>query len=331
MNEIRKAAERATSLTRQLLAFSRQQVLEPRVLDLNELLTNLNKLLKRLVGDDVTLAMNLARFPCAVKADAGQLEQVIMNLAVNARDAMPHGGTLTIESGITHFDQPYTADNEDALPPGAYVHVTVADTGTGMDEATKARLFEPFFTTKEVGKGTGLGLSTVYGIVRQSGGAIDVKSELGQGALFRVMLPHVNESVKSTPPTGLPESIGGRETLLLVEDDAAIRQATRKLLVRLGYKVLESDGAAAALELGRIYVGSIDLLLTDVVMPGANGRVLAEQLRALRPKLRVLFMSGHTDDPEIREGAFEAGSGFVQKPFSSATLAQKIRTLLDGE
>ncbi|HET9929142.1 MAG TPA: PAS domain S-box protein, partial [Polyangiaceae bacterium] len=262
VNEIRKAAERAIGLTRQLLAFSRQQVLEPRVLDLNELVTNLDKLLKRLLGDDVALAMNLAPFPCAVKADPGQLEQVIMNLAVNARDAMPHGGTITIETGVSHFEQPYTADNEDALPPGAYVHVTVADTGIGMDEATKARLFEPFFTTKEVGKGTGLGLSTVYGIVRQSGGAIDVKSEVGAGARFRVMLPHVNESVKSTPPTGLPESIGGRETLLLVEDDPAIRQTARKLLVRLGYKVLESDGPAAALELGRVYVGSIDLLLT---------------------------------------------------------------------
>ncbi|MFZ5891132.1 MAG: PAS domain S-box protein [Myxococcota bacterium] len=330
VNEIRKAADRAVSLTRQLLAFSRQQVLEPRVLDVNELLRNLDKLLRRLLGDDVTLNSNLAGMPCTVKADAGQLEQVIMNLAVNARDAMPEGGSLTIETGITRFAQAFTADNENALPPGGYVHVTVTDTGVGMDDATKARLFEPFFTTKEVGKGTGLGLSTVYGIVRQSGGAIDVTSSPGAGARFRVLLPLVNETVKSIPPTGVPESVGGRETLLLVEDDPAIRLATRKILVRLGYKVLESDTPAAALELGRVYVGSIDLLLTDLVMPGSSGRALAGQLRALRPKLRVLFMSGHTDDAVIREGALEPGCAFVQKPFSSASLAHKLRALLDA-
>jgi PAS domain S-box-containing protein len=330
VNEIRKAAERAIGLTRQLLAFSRQQVLEPRVLDVNELLSNLNKLLRRLLGDDVALRLNLDALPCTVKADPGQLEQVFMNLAVNARDAMPNGGTLSIETGLLRFEQPHTAMNESPLPPGAYVHVTVADTGVGMDEATKARLFEPFFTTKEVGKGTGLGLSTVYGIVRQSGGAIDVTSAPGEGARFRVLLPLVNESVKSSPPTGLPESIGGRETLLLVEDDSAVRQATRKLLVRLGYKVLEADGPAAALELGRVYVGSIDLLLTDVVMPGRDGRALGAELRALRPKLRVLFMSGHTDDSVIREGTLEPGTAFVQKPFTSAALAHRLRSLLDA-
>jgi PAS domain S-box-containing protein len=330
VTEIRKAAERAIALTRQLLAFSRQQVLEPRVLDVNGLVKNLDKLLRRLLGDDVALSMQLGAMACTVKADAGQLEQVIMNLAVNARDAMPQGGALSIETGITRFDQPYAVGNDNALAPGSYVCIAVSDDGVGMDDATKARLFEPFFTTKEVGKGTGLGLSTVYGIVRQSGGVVDVTSSPGEGARFRVFLPLVNETVASIPPTGVPESVGGRETLLLVEDDAAIRQATRKILVRLGYKVLEADGPAAALQTGRVYVGPIDLVLTDVVMPGSNGRAVAEELRALRPKLRILFMSGHTDDVEIREGTLGPRSAFVQKPFSGPTLAHKLRALLDG-
>ncbi|MGC4093622.1 MAG: PAS domain S-box protein [Polyangiaceae bacterium] len=330
VQEIRKAAERATALTRQLLAFSRQQMLEPRVLDFNDLLQNLEKLLNRLLGDDVTLSMKLGRMPCTTRADAGQLEQVIMNLAVNARDAMPQGGTLTIETGVAHFQEPYQFGSENALPPGSYVYACVIDDGVGMDEVTKARLFEPFFTTKEVGKGTGLGLSTVYGIVRQSGGAVDVTSSLGAGAKFRVLLPLVNQAVKTVPPMGLPESIGGRETILLVEDDVAIRQATRKILVRLGYRVLEACGPAEAFETGRVYVGSIDVLLTDLVMPGTGGRELSNALCALRPKLRVLFMSGHTDDAMIRDGMLPPGSAFVHKPFSSSTLAHKLRALLDS-
>jgi len=329
VNEIRKAAERAIGLTRQLLAFSRQQVLEPRVLDVNGLVRNLDRLLRRLLGESVALQMQLGAMVCTVKADAGQLEQVIMNLAVNARDAMPSGGTLTIETGVLRFDQPYAVGHDNALGAGSYVYISVTDDGQGMDDATKARLFEPFFTTKEVGKGTGLGLSTVYGIVRQSGGAIDVTSAPGEGARFRVFLPLVSESVASVPPTGVPESIGGRETLLLVEDDAAIRQATRKILVRLGYKVLESANLDAALQTGRVYVGPIDLLLTDLVMPGGNGRALAEELCALRPKLRVLYMSGHSDDVELGEAGPARHTAFVQKPFSSATLAHKLRALLD--
>jgi two-component system cell cycle sensor histidine kinase/response regulator CckA len=326
VQEIRKAADRAVRLVRQLLAFSRQQVLEPRVLDLNELFSNLRTMLERLVGEQVEIVARLAPALGAVRADAGQLEQVVINLAVNARDAMPDGGTLTIETANVFPNQPASAGPRVA----AQVVLSVTDTGIGMDAQTRARIFEPFFTTKEPGRGTGLGLSTVYGIVRQSGGTIDVASEPGKGATFRVALPRVYDAVETLRPPGVPESGGGTETVLVVEDDAAVRQVTRKTLVRLGYRVLDAATPAAAAQLVKVYVGAIDLLLTDLVMPGGSGRTLAQDLLAQRPQLRVLYMSGYTDDAEVRDGLSEPACGFIQKPFSSAALANKLRQLLDG-
>jgi two-component system cell cycle sensor histidine kinase/response regulator CckA len=327
--EIRKAAERAVRLVRQLLAFSRQQVLEPRVLDLNELLSNLHRMLERLAGEQVEIVARLAPGLGAIRADAGQLEQVVVNLAVNARDAMPDGGTLTIETANAYPEAGEDA-SQGALPSGAQVVLSVSDTGIGMDAQTRARIFEPFFTTKEPGRGTGLGLSTAYGIIRQSGGTIDVASEPGKGTTFRVSLPRVDEAVESIRPPGVPESGGGTETVLVVEDDAAVRQVTRKSLVRLGYRVLDAASPAGAVELVKVYVGAIDLLLTDLVMPGGGGRALARELLRQRPKLRVLYMSGYTDDVAVRQGINDPASAFIQKPFSSAALAHKLRLLLDG-
>jgi PAS domain S-box-containing protein len=326
--EIRKAADRAVRLIRQLLAFSRQQVLEPRVLDLNELVANLEKMLRRLVGEDVEIVCKFAATVGAVKADPGQLEQVVINLAVNARDAMARGGTLTITTANV-FSQAGNVPEQLALTPGPHVMLSVMDTGSGMDAQTRARMFEPFFTTKEQGKGTGLGLSTVYGIVRQSGGTIDVASELGRGTTFRIFLPRVDEAVEAAAGEGVPESIGGTETVLVVEDDAAVRQVTRKTLVRLGYRVLDAPNPRAASELVKVYVGAIDVLLTDLVMPGGSGRTLAAALLPQRPKLRVLYMSGYTEDADMRLG-MDPKSTYIQKPFSSNALAHKLRALLDS-
>jgi PAS domain S-box-containing protein len=327
--EIRRAAERAVRLVRQLLAFSRQQVLEPRVLDLNELVSNLQAMLERLVGERVALVVRLAPRLGAVRADASQLEQVVINLAVNARDAMLDGGTLTIETANT-YPQGEGAE-PGALPPGAQVVLSVADTGVGMDAQTRARIFEPFFTTKEPGRGTGLGLSTVYGVVRQSGGSVEVQSEPNKGTTFRVSLPRVDEAVETIRPQGVPESGAGTETVLMVEDDVALRQVTRKTLARLGYRVLEAASPAAAVALVKIYVGAIDLLLTDVSIAGGSGRALAQKLLAERPKLRVLYMSGQGgDEAALHDYLREPASALIQKPFSSAALARKLRHLLDA-
>ncbi|HXL08392.1 MAG TPA: PAS domain S-box protein [Gemmatimonadales bacterium] len=328
--EIHKAADRAAGLTRQLLAFSRQQVLQPRVLDLNALVSELEKMLRRLLGEDVKLATVLAPALGRVRADAGQLEQVIMNLAVNARDAMPTGGKLTIETADVEFDGGYAAEHYPA-PPGKYAMLAVSDTGTGMDPATQAHLFEPFFTTKEKGKGTGLGLATVYGIVKQSGGFIWVYSERGVGTTFKMYLPRVDAAADPASGRPAPAPVArGSETVLVAEDEAPVRAVARHALERYGYHVLEAASAEAALDVAQRYSGPIHVLLTDVIMPGMSGRDLAARLATLRPETRVIYMSGYTDDAITRHGVLEPGFVFVQKPFTPDALARTVRDVLDG-
>ena len=328
--EIHKAADRAAGLTRQLLAFSRQQVLQPRVVDLNALVSELEKMLRRLLGEDVTLATVLAPTLGRVRADVGQLEQVIMNLAVNARDAMPTGGQLTIETGDVEFDGGYAAEHYPA-PPGKYAMLAVSDTGTGMDPETQAHLFEPFFTTKEKGKGTGLGLATVYGIVKQSGGFIWVYSELGVGTTFKIYLPRVDAAAEPMSGHHAPTPVArGSETVLVAEDEAPVRAVARHALERYGYRVLEAASAEAALDVAQRYSGPIHVLLTDVIMPGMSGRDLAARLATLRPETRVIYMSGYTDDAITRHGVLEPGFVFVQKPFTPDALARTVRDVLDG-
>ena len=328
IEQIRKAAVGASALTRQLLAFSRQQVLEPRVLDVNTVVASTEKLLTRLLGEDISLTTSLAPGLGAVKVDPGQLEQIIMNLAVNARDAMPRGGRLSIETGNVEMDESYVRGHPVAHP-GPYVMLAVSDTGIGMDAVTQARIFEPFFTTKEAGKGTGLGLATVYGIVKQSGGFIWVYSEPGHGTSFKIYLPRVDEPV-SRASAAAPELVGGSETVLVVEDVAAVRAVARQMLERHGYTVLEAPDGETALRLAGKHQGPIRLLLTDVVMPEVSGRQLADQLLELRPDMKVLFMSGYTDDAIVRHGVLQEGIAYLQKPFTPETLARKVRAVLDG-
>ena len=328
--EIRKAADRAASLTRQLLAFSRKQVLQPRVLDLNAAVAETNKMLRRLIGEHIELVTVTEPGLGKIKADPGQLEQVIMNLVVNARDAMPKGGMLAIETANVELDENY-AGRHIAVQPGRYVMLAVSDTGKGMDAEEQARIFEPFFTTKEQGKGTGLGLSTVYGIVKQSGGNIWVYSELGLGTTFKVYLPRVDQDVEQVEPgaaqTLLPQ---GTETVLLVEDEEMIRQAAREILEVNGYRVLEASSGKEALVICRMHEGPIDIMLTDVVMPQMGGRELAERLKPLRPAMKVLYMSGYTDDAIAHHGVLEAGTAFLEKPFSARALAQRVREVLNA-
>jgi hypothetical protein len=330
VDEIHHAAQRAAALTQQLLAFSRRQVLQPRVVDLNALVLDVESLLRRLIGEDLTLAAALDPEVGHVRGDPGQLQQVIMNLAVNARDAMPGGGRLTIESRNVELDEAYAAQHRD-VTPGRYVLLAVSDTGTGMSEETQSHLFEPFFTTKEMGKGTGLGLATVYGIVRQSGGHVWVYSELGHGTTFKIYLPRVDEPAEplATRARAAPESLRGTETILLVEDEAAVRAVTRQLLQRNGYTVLEAPQGAAALALLEGGPVRLDLLLTDVVMPGMSGRELADQLTSRCPGLRVVYMSGYTDDAIVRHGMLEPGLEYLQKPFRPDGLLMKVREVLD--
>ena len=327
--EIRKAAERAAGLTRQLLAFSRQQVLQPQVLDLNALLTELEKLLRRLLGEDIALVTRLEPALGRVKTDPGQLEQVVMNLAVNSRDAMPRGGKLTIETANVRLDDAYAREHYPARA-GPHVMLAVSDTGTGMTAEVQAHLFEPFFTTKEKGKGTGLGLATVYGIVKQSGGFVWVYSELGLGTTFKIYLPRVDEPGGVAAAAAALAPVGrGTETILLAEDEAPVRAVARQVLERHGYTVLEAPSAEAALDLVGRYSGPIHLLLTDVIMPGLSGRELAIRLAPLRPETRVIYMSGYTDDAITRHGVLEAGLVYIQKPFTPELLARKVREVLD--
>jgi len=330
VEEIRKAAKRAADLTRQLLAFSRQQVLAPQVLDLNALVVNLEKLLRRLIGEDVELRTALAPDLGAVKADPGQMEQVIANLVVNARDAMPEGGRLTVETANAELDKDY-ADQHFPAPPGSYVLLAVSDTGTGMDPETKSRIFEPFFTTKDKGKGTGLGLATVYGVVKQSGGYIWVYSEPGQGTAFKIYLPRVREAPEPARPSPAPAApLRGSETLLLVEDDEMVRHLVSRMLKSRGYTVLAASDGTDALRQVESHRGPIDMLITDVVMPGMSGREVAQRVTTLRPPVKVLYLSGYTDDAIVRHGMLEPGIAFLQKPFSADALARKIREVLDA-
>jgi two-component system cell cycle sensor histidine kinase/response regulator CckA len=329
LEEIRKAATRAAALTRQLLAFSRQQVLAPVVLSVNDLVDDVDKMLRRLVGEDVELRLTLVRDAGNVRADSGQLQQVIVNLVVNARDAMPTGGKLLIETADADLTEQY-AELHQAVIPGRYVMLAVSDTGVGMDAQTKARIFEPFFTTKEKGKGTGLGLSTVYGIVKQSGGYVWVYSEPGHGTTFKVYLPRVDAPAEPQAPPREAATLTGTETILLAEDDEILRPLTKGLLAKLGYTVLDAESAEQALAVAGARQGPIHLLVADVVMPGASGRELARRLAQSRPETRVLYVSGYTDDAIVHHGMLEPGLKFLQKPFTPATLARKVREVLDA-
>ena len=330
VDEIRNAGLRAAELTRQLLAFSRRQVLAPKVLELNGVVANMDKMLRRLIGEDVELATTLHAEAGAVNADPGQLEQVLLNLVVNARDAMPGGGRVLIETTrVLLRDE--LVERRHRLPPGDYACLAVTDSGAGMDESTQAHLFEPFFTTKEVGKGTGLGLATVYGIVKQSGGYIWVYSEPGRGTMVKVYLPRVPGAAEPPLPAPEPPALrGGHETVLLVEDAAPVRTLARRSLEACGYTVLDAADGPSAIELSARHAGAIAVLVTDVVMPGMSGRELAERLAPTRPEMKVLYTSGYTDDAMVRQGVLNAGVAFLQKPFVPDSLARKVRDVLDS-
>jgi PAS domain S-box-containing protein len=330
IREVMKAAEHAATLTRQLLSFSRKQVLEPRILDPNVVVQEIEGMLRRIIGEDIHLVTALRQRGGAIKADPGQLHQVIMNLAINARDAMPNGGTLTIETADTELDESYAAEHIEVCP-GPYVMLAVNDTGIGMDRETQSRIFEPFFTTKEAGKGTGLGLATVYGIVKQSGGHLWVYSELGHGTTFKVYLPRVaNAAEAAQAPTASNPLPKGTETILLVEDDESLRDLAREILEEQGYAVLKASTGKMALELAEEHAGPIHLVMTDLVMPGMSGRELAERVMRRRLESRVLFMSGYTDDALERQGILEGNAAFVGKPFTLDGLLRKVREVLDS-
>jgi nitrogen-specific signal transduction histidine kinase/ActR/RegA family two-component response regulator len=328
VEEVKKAADRAATLTRQLLAFSRKQVLEPKVLDLNQVVTTMERLLRRLLGEDIQFHTQLAPDLGRVKADPGQTEQVIMNMAVNARDAMPVGGKLTISTANVTVSAP--ARPEHTIPAGAYIVLTVTDTGIGMDADTRSRIFEPFFTTKDQGKGTGLGLSTVYGIVKQSGGYISVQSEPGMGASFEIYFPRVNEAVDAAADTSTAQRRRGYETILLVEDEDGVRALTRQILQKHGYTVLETSHGGEALLACENHKDAIHLLLTDVVLSQMSGRELAQRLAQLRPEMKVLYMSGYSEDAILQHGVLGSGTSFLQKPFNTETLITKVREILDA-
>jgi PAS domain S-box-containing protein len=330
--EIASAAGRASSLTRQLLAFSRKQMLAPKILDLNGVVTENLKMLTRVIGEDIDLVMVPGTELGAVRADAGQIEQVIMNLAVNARDAMPSGGKLTIETSNVSLDAEY-AHFHAPLQPGNYVMLAISDTGAGMDAETQSHIFEPFFTTKGP-KGTGLGLSTVYGIVKQSGGYIWVYSEAGKGTTFKIYLPRVAESVESPVQVVVQTESGavepGTETILLVEDEANLRYLARQYLEKLGYRVIEAADGAVAMQIAVAHEGMIHLLLTDVIMPGMNGRELAQRISEIRPNTKVLYMSGYTENVIGRNGTLDAGIRLLQKPFTLRDLNSRVREVLNS-
>ncbi|HMG21415.1 MAG TPA: ATP-binding protein, partial [Kofleriaceae bacterium] len=328
--EVKNAAERAATLTRQLLAFSRKQVLQPVLLNLNHIAAGVEKMLQRILGEDIDLVLRLAPDLGLIMADPGQLEQVLMNLVVNARDSMPRGGKLIIETSNVEIDE-QDAARRVGVRPGPAVELVVTDTGCGMDHKTKARLFEPFFTTKEKGKGTGLGLSTVYGIVKQSEGGIAVTSEPGSGTTFRISLPR--DVAAKLPSASLTRTRSvtrptGSETVLVVEDEAALLKVARRTLESAGYTVLSAANGSEALLTFAPYAGEIHLLLTDVIMPRMGGRDLAEQLARTRPALKVLYMSGYTDDAIVHHGVLDAGTAFIGKPFTAVQLTQKVREVL---
>jgi len=328
--EIKKAGDRAASLTRQLLAFSRQQLLAPKVLNLNTVVLETGRMLKRLIGEDIEFRTNLDPTLGSVKADPGQIEQVIMNLVVNARDAIPKGGKIVIETRNADLDDKYALRHPPSIA-GRYALLAVSDTGIGMDEETTNHIFEPFFTTKELGKGTGLGLSTVYGIVKQSGGFIWVYSEIGHGTIFKIYLPRVDEAVQQSQPCeSAPDLFRGTETIFLVEDEESVRALTRTLLEEAGYTVIEARNGTQALETAGNYSGSIHLLLTDVVMPGLNGPNLAESMLVTHPKMKALCMSGYTSTFANFSGLVDSGVRLLQKPFSREVLLRMVREVIDS-
>ncbi len=330
LEQIKHAADRAARLTRQLLAFSRRQVLQPRVLDLNIVITDVEKMLRRVIGEDIDLLVIPGSGLGRVKADPGQLDQVILNLAVNARDAMPQGGKLTIETADVELDGAHGQQHV-AAQPGPYVMLAVSDTGCGMDAETRSHLFEPFFTTKEVGKGTGLGLATVYGIVTQSGGTVSVYSEPGRGTTFKLYLPCVEEAVEWPVPAASPVPlVEGSETILVVEDEEAVRSLARMVLERKGYTVLEACHGVEALRISERHQGPIALMLTDLIMPELGGRELAGRLAAVRPDTKILYMSGYTDNGIVHQGVLDARTAFLSKPFTPDALARKVREVLDA-
>jgi CheY-like chemotaxis protein len=328
--EILEAGERASALTRQLLAFTRQQILAPRRVDLNDVIGNVDRMLRRLIGEDIELTTVLDPTLSDVEVDPRQIEQVVMNLAVNARDAMPRGGRLSIETCEVEVDDRFAAAHP-GLHVGRYVRLTIRDNGTGISAEVQRRLFEPFFTTKGVGKGTGLGLSVVLGIVRQSGGSIAVESTVGEGTSFRIFLPLAQAGLESEPDSDVSTLPRGSETVLLVEDDASVRAMIARVLRSAGYTVLVASGGADATRIANDWRGRIDALLTDVVMPGSNGRETAEALLRTRPELKVLYVSGYTDDAVVRGGVERATVDFLQKPFTPSELVRKVREVLFPE
>ena len=330
LQEIHKSAARASDLTRQLLAFSRQQVFEPKVLDLNQLVIDLDRMLRRLIGEDIELVILTTQEKSAVHVDPGQMEQVIVNLAVNSRDSMPEGGKITIETSIVGYHDASSRPYRE-VPTGDYVLLTVTDTGTGITDEVKEHIFEPFFTTKDVGKGTGLGLSTCYGIVKQSGGYITVESEYGHGTTFRIHVPHVNEEVHYIQQQDeLLYMPSGDETVLVVEDEPTVRALTSNILNQQGYTVLEASNGVEALRIAQEHLGTeIDILVTDVVMPLMSGLELADRFMSLHPDSTVLFMSGYTDHTVINNSELETDGNFMAKPFSPSTLAHKVREVIE--
>jgi two-component system cell cycle sensor histidine kinase/response regulator CckA len=328
IQQIERSADRATALTRQLLAFSRMQVLQPRAMSLNSVVEEMGKLIPRLIGEDIELIVRSSTDLGTIRADASQMEQVIMNLAVNSRDAMPSGGRFTIETSNVELDNLYRAAHP-VVQPGKYVLLAVSDTGSGMDAVTQAHIFEPFFTTKEQGKGTGLGLATVYGIVKQSGGFIWVYSELGKGTAFKIYLPRVDEPASAAPVIHIPGSLArGTETVLLAEDEQDVREVAREFLESAGYQVLEAAGGTAALEISAAHTGAIDLLITDMVMPGMTGQELARRMRGLREGIRVIYMSGYSEHAAAEAAKCDAAALVLTKPFSRAVLLRTVRDVL---
>jgi CheY-like chemotaxis protein len=328
VEEIHAAGDSAASLTQQLLAFSRKQMLQPQTLDLNQLVDRMKNLLRRTIGEDIQLTTKCGSALGLVSADPGQIDQVVLNLAVNARDAMPTGGCLAIETANVDLDDRYCRQHPEAAP-GSYVMLTVTDTGAGMTELTLGRLFEPFFTTKARGKGTGLGLPTVQGIVRQSGGTIDVSSRPGHGTTFRIYLPRIEGVLAGEPAKRGSAMLDGTETVLIVDDQAEVRAIERACLERHGYTVLEASAGDTALRLAAAHKGVLHLLLTDVVMPGMSGADLARALVRVRPAVRVLYASGYSDAVVGQHGVSEPAGNFIQKPFTSSQLLRRMRDILD--